>query len=668
MHRGRPPSFRWILLLAAALASLLALAEGTFWEAYQEGLTANAEGRYAQAVPALERAIQLRPDPAKRVRLYGTNFVDDYYPYTQLGLAYLKTGQTGRAISTLEKALASGVEPKDRAEAILSQARQADKERSAAAAPKDAPQQSAEPPSRPVQTPTQQAAPAAGPEAVVRFLSEPAGAAVWLDGRPLGNAPLSASVAGAGQHAVRFALAGHAPYETSFLSRPGDNLTVQAPLSPAPAPGGAAPPPPPPKTGELEIQVTPVGALVLVDDRAVGSAGDAGLLVRGLSPGSHGLVVRKAGFRELRTRVEVQAGVRSLLQSVLQAVPPTPPATPSAVSWPTVAGITGAVALALLLVALVLKRRGESHPLSEALDPLPRGETATTATPQRFAHYAVLRKLGTGGMGDVFLVRDERSGEEVALKIPHARYAEDAEFRRRFLREGEIGVALSHPGVVAIRETGDAGGRLYIAMEYIEGQNLKAVLAKMTEPFSANEALRIAREVASTLDYTHGMGVIHRDLKPENILVVKSTGAVKIADFGVAKLVDGTSYTVTGQVLGTPSYLPPEPLIGEPYGPRSDLYSLGVILFEMLTLHRPFEAASFLETLRRHQDPVRPSLTSVRSDVPPAVDDLVGRLLKVDPRERFASARELMQALDTLLPTLASPCPTTLFLPPAPRP
>lgn len=332
-----------------------------------------------------------------------------------------------------------------------------------------------------------------------------------------------------------------------------------------------------------------------------------------------------------------------------------PPGVVGDVPWVEYMGARVAEALGERPAALDLYQKVLSRDLkfTDAQQRLQRLELEASQAPatkpeKRVGPFAVSKKIGSGGMADVYLAKDSRDGREVALKIPHPQYCGDAQYKKRFLLEGEIGRSLRHPGVVAIYETGEAGGRLYLAMEFVDGTSLKEILRRRTAPFSAAEATRMALEIAGVLRYTHGAGVIHRDLKPDNIMVLGG-GGLKVTDFGVAKRMDATSFTADGQILGTPNYLPPEPFLGLPYDCRSDLYSMGAIYYEMLTLRRPFEAPTLPETLRKHQAPERPRPSEGNPKLPPALDPVVLKLLSVRPEDRYPSAESLIPVLETIL-------------------
>ena len=265
--------------------------------------------------------------------------------------------------------------------------------------------------------------------------------------------------------------------------------------------------------------------------------------------------------------------------------------------------------------------------------------------------YTVLRALGSGGFGEVFLARDEVLGREVALKVLHRRCVDDGGGIERFGREARSAASLSHPNVVAVHDFGQdpVDGAPYIVMEYVPGVTLADVL-EGEGALAPGVAAAVALGVASGLEAAHRRGVIHRDVKPANVLLAGAGafGAVKVADFGVARVVAEDTLTEENAVVGTAHYLSPEQAMGRPAGPASDLYSLGVVLYEMLAGRRPFEAEgaeSPLAVAMRHvtEEPDPPSASN--PEVPPALDALVMRLLAKDPEGRPASAAILAEEL-----------------------
>jgi serine/threonine protein kinase len=255
--------------------------------------------------------------------------------------------------------------------------------------------------------------------------------------------------------------------------------------------------------------------------------------------------------------------------------------------------------------------------------------------------YALSELLGSGGMAEVYLAHDRILGRDLALKVLREGYAEDAGFVARFRREAVSAASLNHPYVVQVYDQGRAeNGRLYIAMEYVPGGNLKDLILKRMPLYPA-EAARLASQVAEALGAAHERGIVHRDIKPQNVLLGEA-GEAKVTDFGIALAASSTSTTSgTNRVFGTASYMSPEQAMGERVGPASDLYSLGVVLYEMLTGTVPFEAEGALATALKHvtDQPIPPRERD--PSVPEAMDALVMKLLAKDPEARCGSAFEL---------------------------
>jgi serine/threonine-protein kinase len=252
--------------------------------------------------------------------------------------------------------------------------------------------------------------------------------------------------------------------------------------------------------------------------------------------------------------------------------------------------------------------------------------------------YKVIRKLGAGGMANVYLAEDQELGRRVAIKILNDRHANDEQFVERFRREAKNAAALSHPNVVSIYDRGDAEGTYYIAMEFLDGRSLKELIVSRG-PAPVNVAVEYARQILSALRFAHRHGIVHRDIKPHNVLV-DSEGRVKVTDFGIARA--GTSQmTEAGSIVGTAQYLSPEQARGSGVDQRSDLYSLGIVLYELLTAEVPFNGDTPVEIAMKHlsQTPEPPS--AKRPDLPREIDLLVTRALAKDPDDRYQSAEEM---------------------------
>ena len=263
--------------------------------------------------------------------------------------------------------------------------------------------------------------------------------------------------------------------------------------------------------------------------------------------------------------------------------------------------------------------------------------------------YVVERLLGSGGMAQVYLAHDEVLGRQVALKILRDQYAEDKEFVGRFRREARSAASLSHPNIVSIYDQGRSeDGAYYIAMEYVPGGTLKERIRR-EGALTPTAAAGVALQVTEALSEAHERGVIHRDIKPQNVLVTKK-GDVKVTDFGIARAVASASsgVTTTGVVLGTVGYMSPEQARAEPVGPRSDLYSLGVVLYEMLTGTLPYEAESPIGVAMKHAtEPIR-SPREVNNSVPEPLAVLTTKLLAKDPEDRYPSAAALSEELEQI--------------------
>ena len=280
-------------------------------------------------------------------------------------------------------------------------------------------------------------------------------------------------------------------------------------------------------------------------------------------------------------------------------------------------------------------------------------------TDQLFAdRYRLERRLGAGGMSTVELAFDTRLERYIAVKLLAEHLAQDSNFVARFRREALSAARLVHPNIVQVFDFGldEATERQYIAMEFVDGQSCAEILRDEGH-LAPDEAVGILTQACRGLDYAHRNGVVHRDVKPGNLLR-NPDGVVKLADFGIAKAAEQSDITKVGSVVGTAAYLSPEQARGEPAGPASDLYALGVVSYQMLAGRLPYEAAS-LTDLARQQDTGPPqALHQVNRDVPPALSAAILRALEHHPDDRYADAREMERALREGLRGTAPP-PTT---------
>ena len=287
--------------------------------------------------------------------------------------------------------------------------------------------------------------------------------------------------------------------------------------------------------------------------------------------------------------------------------------------------------------------------------------------------YAPGNLLGSGGMAEVCLAHDEVLGRDVALKILKHQYAENDEFVERFRREARSAAALNHPNIVSVYDRGSSkDGTYYIVMEYVPGGTLKERILR-EGPLDPGTVAELGSQVARALGSAHEKSVIHRDVKPQNVLLT-DTGNAKVTDFGIARAANATTTSQPNLVLGTAGYMSPEQAKGDPVGPQSDLYSLGVVLYEMLTGELPYSAEDPVALAMKHVIESPPSPRDANPEVPKALDALTIKLLAKKPEDRYASAAELADDLERvrsgLPPTAAALEKTTeqmtAPLPPSP--
>jgi eukaryotic-like serine/threonine-protein kinase len=257
--------------------------------------------------------------------------------------------------------------------------------------------------------------------------------------------------------------------------------------------------------------------------------------------------------------------------------------------------------------------------------------------------YRVLSRLGSGGMADVYLAHDELLGREVAVKVLHHHFAEDQEFVERFKREASSAAGLSHPNIVGIFDRGEWNGTYYIAMEYIAGRSLKQIVRE-TGPFDPVFAIDIVIQILRAARFAHRRGVIHRDLKPHNV-ILDEDGRARVTDFGIARA-GASDMTLTGSIMGTAQYLSPEQAQGYTVSAASDIYSVGVILYELLTGVVPFEGETAVAIAFKQVSAAPRPPSELNPALPASLDALVLRALAKDPIERYADDDELIAALE----------------------
>ena len=268
---------------------------------------------------------------------------------------------------------------------------------------------------------------------------------------------------------------------------------------------------------------------------------------------------------------------------------------------------------------------------------------------ERLGRYQIREIIGEGAMACVYKAYDPEINRALAIKLLKAQLRLDGEYRNRFLREAKGAGVLSHPNIVTVFDVGEDQGHPYIAMELVEGQTLAEEL-KARKAMSTKDIVEIGIQLARALDYAHKKGIVHRDVKPGNIMRLTDTNTIKVADFGICRIdgsdtADATQQTQIGNVLGTPHYMSPEQVVGEKVDSRSDLFSAGVVLYQLLTGHLPFEGDTLISVAYKITKTDPPSLDKVRGDLPLSLRRIIERALKKQPEKRFQSGEEFAQAL-----------------------
>jgi serine/threonine-protein kinase len=277
--------------------------------------------------------------------------------------------------------------------------------------------------------------------------------------------------------------------------------------------------------------------------------------------------------------------------------------------------------------------------------------------------YELEELVGSGGMSSVYRAHDRLLERSVALKILHEQYNRDDDYVERFRREARSVAQLTHPNIVTVIDRGEQDGRQFIVFEYVDGENLKQLVERQG-PLGVRDAIELALQVARGLAFAHDQGLVHRDVKPQNVLL-DADGRAKVTDFGIARSLDVDGMTITGTIMGTSNYIAPEQARGQPVDEQTDVYSLGCVLFELLSGEPPFEGDNFVAVAMRHvNDPV-PSVRDFRPDVPARLDWTIQRAMAKDHEERFDSMAEFAAELEACDADLDGHEGATMIRPPA---
>lgn len=266
--------------------------------------------------------------------------------------------------------------------------------------------------------------------------------------------------------------------------------------------------------------------------------------------------------------------------------------------------------------------------------------------------YKIIKSIGEGGMANVYLAFDTILEREVAVKILRGDLAEDEKFVRRFQREANSASSLKHPNIVEVYDVGEDDGKYFIVMEYINGKTLKSLIKKRGI-LTLEEVIDIMLQLTSAVSCAHDSYIIHRDIKPQNVMILED-GRVKITDFGIAMALNNNELTQTNSVMGSVHYLPPEQANGSGSTIKSDIYSLGILMFELLTGKLPFKGENAVEiAIKQMREPI-PSVRNISPDIPQSVENVVLKACAKNPKNRYETAREMFEDIKTCLDPVRS--------------
>jgi hypothetical protein len=597
------------------------LAAQEWHDAYQQGLEELRRGRVSRAAALLETATRQNPQPGRDVLTYGTNAIPLYTPWVYLAEARLLSGDLEGAEAALARSDGYGLADaakRDELRGDIAEARLV-----LAGTPTPTPEPTPAPTPTPTPAPTPPPTPEPRLEPTPERSAEPAPTATP---RPRGTPP--------------------------------------ALSTPAPPPVETTPTPLPVPDSRLVLTTSPPGARISVGGSEFGTSHpETGVLRLPLAPGAHELLIEAEGFAPGRLSVDLEPGETLRLRQVLEVLPVGEAREGPGPAEAAAAAL--ALTLGLLIVVWAWRRAGGvAPPPHTPTSPRPFTPTATprspwlgeperraARTPSRetlpevFGGYTLVERIGRGGMAAVY--RAERAGEQVALKRPLESLLDDPHFLERFGREADIGRTLHHPNVIRIFERGAVDGVPYFTMELLDGGTLHE-LVRQRGRLPPVEAVQLLVQVGEALDYAHSKGVVHRDLKPSNIMVM-AQGAVKVMDFGIARARRFEGLTATGAFLGTPDYVAPELIDGKEVDARADLYALGIIFYEVVAGRRPFSGENPFAVLKSHTSEAPPPPSQWEPDLPPALEELILKLLEKDPARRPASAELLVGALRDFL-------------------
>jgi len=652
--------------VAGALVTLLTVAAAPVWaaqwyELYERGLEAEEQGAWAEALGLFEEAERYRPEPEERVRTYGNRFLFSYDPAFHRARCLAELGRLDEARAALAASVAAGVTAEGELAALRQRLARLESQFEGQHAPRTEPPD--EGPAGDREEPAAGAVPVLVAPGQFDIHTTPSGVRFEIDGRRGGTTPVEEVEVSAGSHWVRLVDerpgSDLLPWEQEVEVLPGERVHLDVTLARRPSQEGGEPPDGETRRRRDGQAGEPAGSVV------DGVGADLGPTAAELEPaeadsgpateGPDRLQEPASAGAEPSTPPPAREGVSPSTPEASSGLPVDGSPSRTLRRWPLGAAL-GAVLLAGVIAGLTALRR---HSRGRRGRGGRVGPSATGAIDrrlgERIGRYRIEEVLGRGGMATTYRARRLSDRTEVALKIPHE--TGDPSYAERFVREGRLGETLHHPGIVRILEAGQDGGQAFLAMELLPGHTLRELMDSAESPLPVERCLAIVREIAEALDYAHSKGVVHRDLKPENVMVLPD-GALRVMDFGVARVEGQPGLTNSQFFFGSPVYAAPELVDPRTIDHRADLYSLGVLLYELLEGEPPFVHESIFKLLEMHQREPLPDPEDLPRPLPPAVWRVVARML-AKPREgRYGSAQELLVDLKRLLYAASSDEPT----------
>lgn len=476
--------------------------------------------------------------------------------------------------------------------------------------------------------------------------TKPSGAEAVLDGKSIGKTPLTKPIP-IGQYRLQLSKDNFQPLEQDItiaekrpttvvevlLESPPPPKTTTEPLPSETEAPHATPTPKLPEQGTLVVSSQPEGAMVYLDNTLMGPTPQEKRIV----VGAHFIRVVHSGYKDYMETFSLSPGEKVVIQANLLKPDGGGMRQPNLIPFFVGALSVGILTLLAVMLVVLLRRRAGGQPRTAPT--YKRNITPHHAADALFGKYQLLGEIGRGGMGVVYQAQYRTRPGVVALKIPFDNMLQDEELVQRFLRQAEIGAQLSHPHIVTILEAGEVDGTPYLAMEYIPGTDLRRQINQYGA-LPIAQAIKYVIQICEALDYVHLKQIYHRDIKPENVLLTEGD-EVKVMDFGIALAKQMPKISVDGVRWLSGGYL----CLDKEISPSSDLYSLGVVFYEMLTGRLPFESDDLVELIRLHERASPAPLHQWRADIPAGLESIVLRMLAKTPAERYPHAVEVIQTL-----------------------